>query len=109
MDDVERSAWLRLTLTPGVGPRTAQALLQAIGLPTAVFAAGRNALLRVVADGLAQTLAAAPDDAVAGAMAATEAWLAGDPSRALITLARRDYPQPLLSIIDPPPVLFAIC
>src|SRR5882672_2289682 len=108
MDDAERSAWLRLTLTPGVGPRTAQALLQAIGLPTVVFAAGRNALLRVVPEGLARTLAAAPDDPVASAMATTEAWLAGDPSHALITLADRDYPQSLLSIIDPPPVLFSV-
>ena len=108
MDDAERSAWLRLTLTPGVGPRTAQTLLQAIGLPSAVFAAGRNALARVVPDRLAQTLAAAPDPAVSMAMAAAEAWLADDTLHALITLADGDYPQSLLSIIDPPPVLFAI-
>jgi DNA processing protein len=108
VDAAERAAWLRLTLTPDVGPRTARALLAAFGLPTAIFEAGVAALGRHVPEKLARTLAAAPDAAVRAAIDATEAWLARDASHALLTLADADYPQALLAIPDPPPLLFAI-
>jgi DNA processing protein len=57
MDAVERAAWLRLSLTPGVGPRTARALLGAFGLPTSIFDANSAALARYVPQELARTLA----------------------------------------------------
>ncbi len=108
MDAAERAAWLRLTLTPEVGPRTARALLGAFGLPTAIFEAGVAALGKHVPEKLARTLAAAPDAALRAAIQATEDWLARDSSHALLTLADVDYPQALLAIADPPPLLFAI-
>jgi len=108
MDAAERAAWLRLTLTPEVGPRTARALLAAFGLPTAIFEAGVAALGKHVPERLARTLAAEPDTALREAIQATEDWLARDPSHALLTLADAEYPQALLAIADPPPLLFAI-
>jgi DNA processing protein len=108
MDAAERAAWLRLTLTPEVGPRTARALLAAFGLPTAIFEAGVAALGKYVPERLARTLAAKPDTALRAAIQATEDWLARDPSHALLTLADAEYPQALLAIADPPPLLFAI-
>lgn len=108
MDALERAAWLRLALTPQLGPRAARALLAAFGLPTAIFEASYAALCKHVPERLARTLAAAPDEAIRAAIGATEAWLARDASHALLTLADADYPQALLAIADPPPLLFAI-
>jgi len=105
MDDAERSAWLAAHPDAGRRPRPRNAAA-GDSLPSAVFAAGRNAVARVVPDRLAQTLAAAPDPAVSMAMAAAEAWLADDPSHALITLAMATI-RSLASIIDPPPVAVA--
>ncbi len=108
MDAAERAAWLRLALTPEVGPRTARVLLAAFGLPTAIFEASAAALGRHVPEQLARTLAAAPDAALRAALDKTEQWLARDPAHALLTLADADYPQALLATADPPPLLFAI-
>lgn len=106
--DAERAGWVRLTLTPGIGARTARELLARFGLPEAIFAAGAASLREVVTEPLARTLAAAPDVAVRAGIDATLAWLAADRRHALLTLADADYPQPLLATADPPPVLFAI-
>jgi DNA processing protein len=108
VDTAERAAWLRLALTAGVGPRTARELLGRFGLPQAIFDASAGALRAVVAEPLAQTLAAPAAPALAGAIDATLAWLAANPAHALLTLADADYPAPLLTTGDPPPVLFAI-
>jgi len=107
MDADERAAWLRLLLTPNLGPRTARQLLGAFGLPQQVLAAGRAALRERVADDLADQLASDPTDTVAAALARSEAWLAGPGDRWLLTFADADYPPALLATPDPPPVLFA--
>src|SRR5512137_3050505 len=108
MQAAERAAWLRLILTPGLGPRTARSLLAAFGLPDAIFAAGLPALLRVVPEPLARELARAPGAEVQAAADATEHWLAASSSHALLTLADAEYPQALLTTPDPPIVLFAV-
>lgn len=108
MDDLERRAWLRLALTPGIGPATARALLGAFGLPDAVFAATPAQLLRVVGEPLARTIAAAPTDEQSVAIDAAIDWLGGDPARHLLTLADAGYPRGLLAMPDPPPLLYAI-
>jgi DNA processing protein len=107
MEPAERAAWLRLTLTPEIGPRTARTLLAAYGLPPAIFAAGRASLARHLPEALAGALAAEASAEVAGAVRAAERWLALEPTHALITLADDDYPPLLLATADPPPVLFA--
>ncbi|MDH5208019.1 MAG: DNA-processing protein DprA [Burkholderiaceae bacterium] len=103
----ERAAWLRLILTPGLGPRTARKLLSIFGLPDAIFAAGLPALLRVVPEPLARALAQPADSEAQSAADATEHWLAASDGNALLTLADAEYPQALLTTADPPPVLFA--
>lgn len=108
MQAAERAAWLRLILTPGLGPRTARKLLSVFGLPDAIFAAGLPALLRVLPEPLARELAQPPSAEAQSAIDATEHWLATSTAHALVTLADGDYPQALLSTADPPIVLFAI-
>lgn len=108
MDANERAAWLRLALTPEVGPRTAHHLLAAFGLPEAIFAAPRQSLAQHVPAPLAAALTAPPAADLAAAIRATERWLTLDAAHWLLTLADADYPAPLLDTADPPPVLFAI-
>ena len=107
MESTECAAWLRLTLTPEIGPRTARALLAAYGLPEAIFAAGRASLSRHVPEALATTLSTPASPEVAGAVLAAERWLALASTHTLVTLADDDYPPLLLATTDPPPVLFA--
>jgi DNA processing protein len=108
MQAAERAAWLRLILTPGLGPRTTRKLLSVFGLPDAIFAAGLPTLLRNVPEALARELAGAPGPEIATATDATEQWLAASTDHAFLTLADSAYPQALLATVDPPPVLFAI-
>jgi DNA processing protein len=103
MDEAERRAWLRLSLTQGLGPRTARDLLSAFGLPGAIFDAGHAALTGVAGEKVASALRA-PEEAAAIDGALT--WLATDASRSLITLADADYPALLLQLSDPPPLLY---
>jgi DNA processing protein len=106
VDPTERAAWLRLVLTPDLGPRAARELLAALGLPHAIFAAGRNVLRQVVPDALAGTLSGAPAADIETAVGATEIWLGASPRNFLLTFADADYPRALLDTTDPPPLLF---
>ncbi len=109
MDGDERAGWLRLILTPDLPPRAARELLREFGLPGAIFGSGMTQarLARVAGEAAAPQLAADPPPATRSSIAATENWLASDPSHALVTLADPDYPPPLLELADPPLVLFA--
>ena len=100
----ERAAWLRLALTPGIGPAAVRDLLSVFGLPEDVIASGRAALARVVGDRLAAALLARDegrDDAVARALDWAQA-----PDHHLLSLADPAYPARLLQIGDPPPLLY---
>jgi DNA processing protein len=107
MDAGERAAWLRLLLTPGLGPRTARELLAAFGLPQQVFSAGSAALGRYLSADLANLIRQAPSAPIEATIANAEQWLAGGLDRSLVTLADPDYPRALLECSDPPAVLFA--
>lgn len=108
MLDPEWGAWLRLTLTAGVGNATARKLLAAFGLPSQVFAQSRSVLLSVVGPKLADALLAEPAD-WAATWEATRAWLAADPQRHhMLTLGHGHYPTDLLETEDPPLVLYAL-
>lgn len=89
--------WLRLTLTPGLGPAALRALLGRFGLPEQVLA-NRPALPPAFARAL-------DSEPVSSAVAGALEWLA-QPGRALVTLADAEYPALLLEIPDPPPVLY---
>lgn len=131
MEREELRAWLRLVLTPRVGPGTARKLLAALGSPQAVFAAEADALLALVSKREATELGREPEGLDAQ-LDATLAWLSGGPAaapglctsgaarqsamaagapglatRAVISLADARYPVALLDAADPPLLLFA--
>jgi len=99
------SDWLRLSLTDGVGTQTARDLLNRFGLPEQVFSAGFAALQKCVPDKLARMLSAAPSESIAAQIKLSLAW-ARQPGNQVLTLADHDYPPSLLSIADPPPLLY---
>ena len=109
MDRGEIGAWLRLLLTPRVGPASARRLLAALGSPQAVFAATRDVLASVASARETTELLKEPAS-LADQLASTLDWLASAPpgqARALITLADERYPASLLESADPPLLLFA--
>ncbi len=103
-DATELGAWLRLSLTPGVGDITAAALLKAFGAPAQVFAQPAQALRGVVSAAQCQALLAVP----AGWQAlceATQRWLSDSPNRGVLCLTSPGYPADLLHMADPPLLL----
>jgi DNA processing protein len=109
MDRDEIGAWLRLLLTPRVGPTSARRLLAALGSPQGVFAATKEALAAVVPARETTELLKLPPG-LDEQLAATQAWLddaTPGQSRALITLGDERYPAALLETADPPLLLFA--
>ncbi len=110
MERDELAAWLRLTLTPGVGNDTARRLLAAFGLPQAIFQQGGAALRQVATSAQADALARAPEGLPA-LLQATGDWLAaaeGGPARRIATLGDSAYPVSLLAIEDPPLMLYLL-
>ncbi len=105
----ELAAWLRLALTPGLGNAGARTLLQAFGLPAAVFTQAPEALAQVVHDSaLRQALAREPADLQA-LLDTTWRWLQdGAGAHAVIALGDAEYPAPLLEIPDPPLLLYRL-
>ena len=102
-DDLD--AWLRLSLTPGVGDTTARRLLAAFGLPDQVFAQSQSALRQVVTP--AQSLALLTPPASWSAQChLTRAWLVEAEGRSIVTLADAAYPRVLLEMSDPPLLLY---
>ena len=102
----ELDAWLRLLRTPGVGRDSARRLLAAFGSAAAVFDAAPAALRTLLGPELASALGEPPeghDEQVS----ATQAWLAHDATRKVLTLGDADYPPQLLECADPPLLLFA--
>ncbi len=127
MEREELSAWLRLTLTPGVGNGAARKLLAAFGLPTAVFAQSASALTQVVGPTLAASLRAEPPG-LALQTETTWNWLNGAGAqeeekgdrdggsehgaapahRHILALGDVGYPESLLNIADPPLMLYLL-
>lgn len=103
----EVSDWIRLTTTPGIGCDAAEKLLRAFGLPDAIFSAKPADLKSLVSDKQVKALTAAPSAATRELIRRSEAWCT-DPNHHLITLADQHYPPQLLTIHDPPVVLYAI-
>ena len=106
MNDSNRYlAWVALALTPGLGTRTAGKLLQAFGSPKAVFAASLTAL---EAHHLSAAVAQAIHSRQPLSAAAKEIAQAQAAGVTLITWDEPDYPQRLLQIFDPPPLLYLL-
>lgn len=101
----ELSAWLRLLLTPGVGPRTARKLLMAFGSVNAIFEQSLGMLERLVSTRQAQAIIHMPEQ-FDTAFQALATWLDASPAHHAIPLAHPDYPAPLLHTADPPLLLY---
>lgn len=106
MERDDLAAWLRLTLTPGVGNETARQLLAAFGLPEAVFRQPAEALRQLVSPVQAEVLLSEPAG-LSSQLDATWDWLQDRPSRhQVVVLGDAGYPASLLSIEDPPLLLY---
>jgi DNA processing protein len=100
--DEELTAWLRLTLTPRLQSEHLRRLLRAFGGPQAVLSASATALSRHVPAVLAAEIKQGiPDDT----LNAVSGWLQ-EPANHVVTLADLHYPQQLLQVPDPPPLLY---
>lgn len=110
MERDELAAWLRLTLSPGIGNQTARKLLAAFGLPSAIFHQSPEALQQVVTPEQAMALRHEPPE-LATQLDLTWHWLqnpeCGVPHRVL-ALGDAAYPAGLLQIEDPPLLLYAM-
>ena len=111
MERDELAAWLRLTLTPGVGSESARKLLAAFGLPQALFRQPVSALAQVVSPAQAEALRSEPAE-LAALLETTWTWLQAqdDPlvQRQVLTLGDPAYPAALLNIEDPPLMLYLL-
>ncbi len=107
MERAELSAWLRLTLSPGVGNDTARKLLAAFGSAEAVFEQSEAALRQLGSGRLVEAITAEPPK-LAELLQTTLDWLAGGDDRAVAPIGSAQYPAALLNIEDPPLVLYMI-
>jgi DNA processing protein len=103
----ELAAWLRLTLTPGVGARTARQLLTAFGLPENIFAQSRGTLAELLGPSLAQAVLT-PIEGLEAQVEAAWRWQqdADAGTRHICVLGDARYPHALLDTEDPPPLLY---
>jgi DNA processing protein len=109
MQREELAGWLRLALTPGIGNAAARRLLAAFGFPEAVFTQSSAALRPFLGEAQIKALLAERDSLTAQ-LEATWSWLAADDAgsrRRVLTLGDPEYPEDLLHIEDPPPMLYA--
>jgi DNA processing protein len=108
-------AWLRLSLTPGVGNITARALLKAFGLPEMIFQRSAAELQVHVSPAVSHHLCLEPEG-LEDALNTTWAWLEKPAHRhasttlhkRLLTLADSDYPSSLMLTPDPPCLLYVM-
>ena len=109
MDHDELGAWLRLTLTPGIGNGAARRLLARFGLPQSIFQQTEAALQLCVPAAQAKALRETPQGWEA-LWQTTAQWLANaapqGPARAIVSLGDLRYPQALLDTEDPPLLLY---
>lgn len=108
MNKDELRAWLRLSMTEGVGNDAARQLLACFGSPQAVFEQSESALCQVVSPKQAQALLTVPNE-LAVQCVRTHQWLAHQPdthSHALWTLGDPHYPPELMQLADPPLMIY---
>ena len=108
MEREELGAWLRLTLTPSVGNGSARKLLAAFGLPESIFTQPISTLAQVVSRKQATSLHTEPPE-LAALLETTWRWLEDDRARRhIVALGDAAYPQSLLTIEDPPLMLYLL-
>jgi DNA processing protein len=100
--DPETLAWLKLGLVRELTPSAFRKLLAAHSTPEGICIADRETLTRSVADNVSAAIVRGPDPAL---LDTTLRWL-DDPANHIVTFADKAYPQLLLEISDPPPILY---
>jgi DNA processing protein len=98
----DTSAWIALSLVPGLGDQSLRKLLNEFGLPAQILQASESTLSKVVGDKVAARIKS--EDYV-DSIAKTLAWL-DEPNHAIVTLADAEYPPLLLQTPDPPPLIY---
>lgn len=98
----ELASWLRLALTPGLGPVSTRELLQRYGHPERLLALPRAELATAMRPA---PLAALDSPDVDRGVSASLDW-ASRAGNTILTLVDPAYPRHLLEIADPPIVLF---
>ena len=99
-DDI--ASWVGLSLIPGLGDESYRKLLSAFGEPKEIYAASYASLSGVVGKDVAEGIRRGIDP---DKLASLFAWL-GNEHNHIVTLADAEYPQALLQIPDPPPLLY---
>ncbi|VXC61686.1 DNA protecting protein DprA [Burkholderia sp. 8Y] len=105
----EFRAWLRLAHAKGLRPLALRTLLGTFGGPLHVLSESFAALARATDESAAKAVTAPPAD-IEGVpfddyIECVRDW-ASAPGNRLLTLADAEYPQALLTMPDPPPVLY---
>jgi DNA processing protein len=108
LDASELRAWLRLSLTPGVGDQTARKLLAHFGLPQQLFEAPEHELRSLLTPLQVSALLQEPPGLQAQ-VTRTMAWLDSADEcvqRRVVPLGDALYPDGLLNMADPPLLLY---
>ncbi|MFC6281563.1 MULTISPECIES: DNA-processing protein DprA [Polaromonas] len=105
MDRDELQAWLRLTLSPGIGNETARKLLATFGSAQAIFEQSSTTLNQLGSEKLSRAILEVPPT-LADLLQTTLDWLAASDERQIVTLGDAGYPASLLDIADPPLMLY---
>lgn len=95
--------WVALSRVYGLGGQGICNLLRVFGSPEAVFSATKKQLAEVVSETVASEIILGTNQAE---IQSTLDWLNASETNQIITLADEAYPQLLLEIHDPPPLLY---
>ncbi|TDY24885.1 DNA protecting protein DprA [Paraburkholderia sp. BL6665CI2N2] len=101
----ELAAWLRLALAPGLKPGALRLLLSAFGLPEAIFEQAPEALAEIAGEAAARAALAPTGPDFEAQLDAVIAWRE-QPGNQVVTLDDPAYPPALLTMPDPPPLLY---
>ncbi len=101
--DADLEVWLRLSLLPGLGHQSLRKLLVALDTPANILAASHRDLSSIVGEKIA--IAIRNGGADPASWSGVASWLE-DPANHILTLADTTYPQALLQIPDPPPLIY---
>jgi DNA processing protein len=99
-DDI--AAWVGLSQIPGLGGESYRKLLRAFGEPKLIYAASSASLSDIVGKTVVAGIRRGVDP---DALALLSAWIDNEHNH-VVTLADAEYPQALLQIPDPPPLLY---
>ncbi|RKR43568.1 DNA-processing protein DprA [Paraburkholderia sp. BL17N1] len=102
---IELAAWLRLALAPGLKPGALRLLLGAFGLPEAIFGQAPEALAEIAGEAAARAALAPTGPDFDAQLDAVIAWRE-QPGNQVVTLDDPAYPPALLTMPDPPPLLY---